>query len=59
MSLNDVPDQAVQIGIAPTIGLLANRILGGVGWNLQAIDQRPFYFISIRLLSADGGLGSP
>ena len=57
MSLTFDPQQAVQVGIGPTVSALDNRLLGGYGLNLQTAGRKGFWFFSIRLLSANGGLG--
>jgi hypothetical protein len=50
-------DQKIQIGLAATASILDDRILGGYGLNLQAPDEKGFWFFSIRLFSATGSLG--
>ena len=57
MSLAFDSQQAVEVGIAPTLSLLGGRVLGGPGINLQASRNKLFGFFSIRLFSVAGGLG--
>ena len=57
MSLNFDPQQKVQIGIGATASVFDDRLLGGYGWNLQASEHPGYYFFSVRLFSATGGLG--
>jgi hypothetical protein len=58
MPLHSVEGQDVQIGLAPTLGFINNRILLGYGVNLQAERSKGFAFLSVRLVSFPG-LSSP
>jgi hypothetical protein len=56
VALDFSESQDVELGLAPTLSMLDNRILAGYGWNLQAEDNRGFWFFSIRLFSRSGGM---
>lgn len=56
MPLNFTETQNVEVGIAPTISLLNNRLLLGYGVDLQANHNIGFWFFSIRLLGNSGFL---
>lgn len=58
MPLHSAEGQDVQIGLAPTLGFINNRILLGYGVNLQADRNKGFAFLSVRLVSFPG-LSSP
>jgi hypothetical protein len=58
MALEFDENETVELGVAPTIGFLNNRILLGYGWNLQAAQDRTYAFFSIQLFSRKGMLGS-
>jgi hypothetical protein len=56
MPLNFTGNQNVEVGLAPTISLLNNRLLFGYGVDLQASRNVGFCFFSIRLLGNSGFL---
>jgi hypothetical protein len=58
MTLKFDTSQAVELGLAPTIGFFDNHVLIGGGASLQATQNRLFAFFAIRLFGAYGGIGS-
>lgn len=57
MSLDFDNGQAVEVGLAPTVGVFNNRLLVGAGGDLQAATNRWFAFLAVRLFGNGGGLG--
>lgn len=58
MTLNFDTSQAVELGVAPTLGVLDNHILVGAGASLQSSANRWFGFFAIRLFGTYGGIGT-
>lgn len=58
MPLYSSSAQDIQLGLAATLAFLNNRILVGYGVNLQAEEDKGFFFISIRLFTFPGLSGS-
>ncbi len=56
-TLDFVDDESVEIGLAATISL-GDLIFVGGGLNLQASDDRTFWFFSFRLLEIPGVFGA-
>jgi len=56
MALDFDPNETVEIGVAPTLSFISDRILIGYGWNLQVNKKRTYAFFSIHLLSRPGFL---
>lgn len=54
MPLNFSDGQDFELGIAATLSVINNRILFGYGANLQADDERGFWFFALRLFSTSG-----
>jgi hypothetical protein len=50
-------EKEFEIGLAPTLSLLNNRIFMGYGWNMQASSNPGFFYISVRLLDISGPFG--
>ena len=60
MPLNSADTEGVQLGLGATLGFINNRVLIGIGTNLNASHDRGFIFMSIRLVefpSLSGSLG--
>lgn len=57
LALDFSEEQSMEFGIGLTASTLGNRLMGGVGANLQEGEERWFTFFSIRLFSVSGGLG--
>lgn len=58
MSLDFDPNETVELGIAPTLSFLNDRLLIGYGWDLQAASHRTYAFFSVSLFSRSGFLGT-
>jgi len=57
MALDFDPNETVELGVAPTLSFINDKVMIGFGWNLQAAKKRSFAFFSIHLLSRSGFLG--
>lgn len=55
-TLDFVQKESVEIGLAPTLALF-DFFFVGYGWNLQASEDRTFWFFSLRLLKMPGVFG--
>lgn len=54
MPLDFSDQQDFELGVAGTVSLINNRLLFGYGANLQAEDNRGFWFFSLQLFSRSG-----
>jgi hypothetical protein len=43
-------EQAIELGIGPSVSFFNDRVMLGAGWNLQAADDQLYWLLSIRLL---------
>ena len=59
MALDFDPNETAELGIAPTVSFLNDRLLIGYGWDLQAATHRSYAFFSLQLFSKSGFLGTP
>jgi hypothetical protein len=57
MALDFDPNETVELGVAPTLSFINDKVMIGFGWDLQAAKKRTFAFFSIHLLSRSGFLG--
>ena len=57
MALDFDPAQAAELGLAPVVTWFDDRIQIGAGYDLQAVRDPWFYFFSLRLIEAPGGIG--
>jgi len=53
-ALDFVEDTDIEIGFAPTVSFLNDFLLFGYGWNLQAEEERGYWFLSVRILKGQG-----
>jgi hypothetical protein len=54
MPLNSSNKNGVEMGLGATLAFLNNRVFIGYGTNLQAENNKGFWFFSIRLLTFPG-----
>jgi hypothetical protein len=50
VNLHFESDEAIELGLGPSLSILGDRIIAGIGWNLQAHDDHLYGLISVRLL---------
>jgi len=55
VNLHFESDEAIELGIGPSISLLDDRLIVGAGWNLQAHGNHWYGLMSIRLLDIARG----
>jgi hypothetical protein len=56
MALDFDPNETAELGIAPTLSFINDKLLIGFGWDLQAAKKRTYAFFSFHLLSRSGFL---
>lgn len=55
VNLHFESDEAIEVGIGPSLSLLGDRLIVGGGWNLQAHGDHLYGLLSIRLLDIARG----
>jgi len=55
MNLHFESDEAIELGVGPSLSFLGDRLIVGGGWNLQAHGDHLYALLSIRLLDIARG----
>lgn len=57
LQLNFDEEESIELGLGPTVSLLNDRILIGLGWNLMSPVDRRYFFLSFRVLDLSRQFG--